>query len=336
MLRAVPFVLTTVCAFASLCGCGNAISYSPAMPSAAATATEDTREGSWVTPDAKATDLLYVAADVKHGSTYSNVVLVYSYPSGKHVGTLTGFVSVDGLCSDAKGNVWVLDYATDKLVKYAHGGAKPIATISQNNAAPHGCAVDPVTGNLAVANASPPNVLIYKNAGGTPTTYTDSDIANYMFSCSYDSQGNLFVTGEGSGNFTGYLAVLPKNGSKLQTLGLNEPINGVIGNVQWDGKYAAVEYGGAIFRFAISGKHGQLAGTTALQWPYSGAEQVTGFWISPAGSKTGPFAQQLVASGTGSSGPGGIALWHYPAGGGALRPLGGSASYQAVTVSTVQ
>jgi len=70
---------------------------------------------SWMTPDAKLRELLYVSDD----ATYD--VYVFSYPQGKLVGTLTGFAAPGSLCSDAQGDVFIPNVLTSTIVEYAHG-----------------------------------------------------------------------------------------------------------------------------------------------------------------------------------------------------------------------
>ncbi len=123
-------------------------------------------------PAARNIDLLYV-------SKYDDVD-VFSYPAGKRVGTLTGFQSPGGLCVDKAGDVFVTNFGASNIVEYAHGGTKPIATLSDPYQEPDDCSVDPTTGNLAVANIGG-SVSIYEGARGHPKQRTDSEIA-YMFS----------------------------------------------------------------------------------------------------------------------------------------------------------
>jgi len=84
---------------------------------------------------------------------------------------------------------------------YAHGGASPIATLSDSGYDPYACSFDPSTGNLAVANystylggSSPGNVAVYPSARGDPTDYTDDELWRY-FNCGYDNKGDLFLDG---------------------------------------------------------------------------------------------------------------------------------------------
>jgi len=89
-------------AVAMLAGCGGSqqpIGAPGAMPQTSALATHADRGKSWMLPEAKADDLLYIS------NVYT--VTVYSYPKGKHVGTLKGFYEPFGECSDSAGNVFI-------------------------------------------------------------------------------------------------------------------------------------------------------------------------------------------------------------------------------------
>src|SRR5581483_10529310 len=93
--------------------------------------------------DTESQDLLYVA-NRKDGS-----VFVYSYPEGKAKGSLLD-VKASGLCSDSSGNVFVP--AGREILKYAHGGARPIEALRDPlGGATQFCAVDPASGDLAVS-----------------------------------------------------------------------------------------------------------------------------------------------------------------------------------------
>ena len=74
-----------------------------------------------------------------------------------------------GECSDSHGDVFITDAFGSNIQEFAHGGTTPIANLSDVGEEASGCAVDSVTGNLAVTNYYPGNVAIYKNAEGTPT-----------------------------------------------------------------------------------------------------------------------------------------------------------------------
>ena len=139
-------------AVALLAGCGGSqppIGAPGAMPQTSALATHADRGKSWMLPEAKSEDLLYV-------TNYSHVS-VYTYPKGKLVGILNGFGSSVGECVDGKGDVFVTNtlhlgrIPADRIVEYAHGGMKPIAELKTEHVGPVGCAFDPTTGDLAVS-----------------------------------------------------------------------------------------------------------------------------------------------------------------------------------------
>lgn len=89
--------------------------------------------------------LLYV------GDLGTSQVDVLNYPQGKPQFTLTGFGSVNGLCTDVNGNVYVSDGHNGKLVEYPYNITKPARTLSDPGYYTQGCTIDPKTGDLAVA-----------------------------------------------------------------------------------------------------------------------------------------------------------------------------------------
>jgi DNA-binding beta-propeller fold protein YncE len=258
--------------------------------------------GSWMSPKAGKTELLYVS------SVLTGDVYVYSYSNQQLMGTLTGFEQPYGLCADKAGNVWIVNDGASEIVEYAHGGTSPIATLSDPGEYPEGCSVDPVTGNLAVTNfystSGAGSVSIYAGAQGAPHLYADSAMANYRF-CGYDAQRNLFVDGvTGSSAFA--FAELPKGSSTFTNIALNQKIEWP-GGVQWDGKYVAVGDTDAAAIYQTNGAKGQVKGTTQLD----GANYVNQFWIDTTGKKKRQH-ESVVAP----SQDGGVAgLYNYPAGG---------------------
>src|ERR1700729_644904 len=95
--------LTIGLAVALLAGCGGTQSQgtgtSDMAPQSRAPVGHAEPDSSWMSPEAKSHDLLYVVSG-------SNVD-VFTYPGGTLVGTLTGFEYPLGLCSDSNGNVWI-------------------------------------------------------------------------------------------------------------------------------------------------------------------------------------------------------------------------------------
>jgi hypothetical protein len=253
---------------------------------------------SWITPTAKSQTLLYVS------SVVSGDVYVYSYATRQLVGTLTGFSDPYGLCADTAGDVWIVNDGEESIVEYAHGGTKPIATLSDPDENPEGCSVDPTTGNLAVANFSNVtqggSVSIYTGAKGNPKIYYDPQIAWERF-CGYDPHGNLFVDGATSSSEF-QLAELPKGAGTFTNIDLAEKIEWP-GGVQWDGKYVAVGDTDTGIIYRINGAKGEVKGSLQL----SGADYVNQFWIEP-----GKKSETVVAP---SQDGGSVGYYAYPAGG---------------------
>jgi hypothetical protein len=259
---------------------------------------------SWMAPDARKKDLLYI-------SDQSGDVYVFSYPKGELKGTLTGFADPQGECVDKKGDVWISLFAAEQLVEYAHGGTSSIGTLSDPGYLLEGCSVDRTTGNLAAANFagtsnSAGGVAIYADAQGTATTYSDPNLY-LVFSVGYDNAGNLFADGETSGgSFT--FAELPKGSGTFTNLTLNQTIK-TPGTVQWDGTYITVgdASAGVTYQVSVSGSSATVVGSTTL------------------GSSDGIF-QSFIYHGT-IIGPNAFSsnamFWSYPAGGSPTKTLTG-------------
>jgi len=286
-----------------LAGCGGsqpATATPGMMPQASATATHAARGKSWMLPEAKSQDLLYVA-DSATG------VYVFTYPEGKQVGLIRVDVG-GGLCSDKNGNVFVTDFSGQKVFEYAHGGSTLIATLNVDGGLPWDCTVDPVTGNLATVNNDEyrGSVSIFKKASGKPTTYTDA-YAGLGPTCSYDGAGNLYVSaGNKSGGFL--IAELPYRGSTFENVTVNGDFRGA-NFLQWDGSYIAVTNAYPkkpviVSRVQVSGSTASVVGTVALHDSYA---YVKYFWIQ---------GNRLITPLNGG-GPKGrkVGLWRYPDGG---------------------
>lgn len=294
----------------------------PELPpsNVAATAAHPDRGRSWMAPDAKTNDLLYISSNT-NGNVY-----VYSYPYDKLKGTLTGFSSPAGECVGKSGHVFIT--SKSGILEYAHGGTTPIATLKDAGLA-QGCSVDPKTGDLAVTNYSATsnskaqgNVAIYKDAKGRPTYRADSKIYHESF-CGYDNAGNLFVDGVDS-SFLVKLSEIPSGRTSFENITLKQTIRGA-GGVQWDGKHLAVgnntEGPGTIYQFAINGQKGTKVGSTPLN-DSGGAIQ---FWIEQANVIVPePFAND-------------VGIWAYPAGGSAKKTITGGFDFPwGATVSEVK
>lgn len=250
-------------------------------------------------------------------------VYVYSYPQGEFIDKITGLGGPEGECVDGSGDVWVALAGSNEIVEYAHGGTEPIATLSDPGS-PVSCAVDPVTGNLAVTNFDPATIEIYPQAQGSPTSYSSSDFGGYYY-CTYDNSGNLFAD---SPRETGMIAELPHGSDTLEAVKLSQ--NLAPSSMQWDGSYisiigelppnAHVDHGGGgakgpvhVYRIAVSGSAGTIVSDNSLK--------------SPDGKHVGDLVQYWIA-GNAIIGPGfyaqgkeGLLTWRYPKGGHAIQKL---------------
>lgn len=297
-----PFALASLVAALVFTGCGGS---QPPIPAFGATQqpaemqTHGTPHHSWMLPDAKSNDLLYIA----DGITPHGYVHVYSFPKGKLVGEITGLSAPFGDCTDKTGNVWVVTNFPPEAIEYAHGGTTPITTLSVP--APSyafACAVDLTTGNLAVTQDG--GISVYQDAQGAPTTYTDWA---EPVRCSYDDSGNLFA------NTSDELTELPSGSSAFVIVNFSKNQSG-LSNVQWDGRYLAV--GGRpgagkkgapapVYRVSVSGGTATIIHTLTLEVPRQKPD-TAGSWI----------ADHIIAQPVDRGKH--VALWAYPQGGNPL------------------
>lgn len=222
-------------------------------------------------PDAKTDTLLYVS-----DSALAQVD-VLSYPKGKKVGRLSGFTYPAGECVDPAGNVWIVDSKAAKIIEYAHDGASPIAVLSDAGMTPTSCAVDSLTGDLAVTNAQD-NLAVYASAKGDPTIYRGYYMRG-LSSCIYDDEGNLFADAWSYGSI---ILELPKGGSSVEDLKIPKPLTNPW-TLLWDGSSLAVveAIGGQrplrLDRFTASGSQINVTSTTQFTIPGNRWQQIGQF-----------------------------------------------------------
>src|ERR1700722_5005740 len=316
-----------VCAVTLLltgCGGGQSAQLSPVQPGNLPTlalvrgAAREGNERSWMDPNAKKERLLYIS------DSGTNDVYVYSYGSRKLQGTLTGFNAPQGECVDNMGDVWITNLQGANVVEYAHGGPSPIATLSDAGEFPEGCAVDKMTGALAVSNLSaasgPGGVSIWKNAQGAPATYSIPNIVTPFF-LGYDNGGDLFVDGLNS-NGVFQLARLANGGSKFHGIALRGASVVFPGGVQWGGTNLAVgdrtgTNGPVIYQVRVRGNIGTVVGST----PLLGTTAVGQFFIE---------RPNVVAPDLGGTE---VGFWKYPGGGSATNVITGFATPVGTAVS---
>ncbi len=274
------------------------------------------------------TDLLYASAsDGAH-------IYILTYPQGKlvrKIGPPSGTISLQGLCSDAKGDVFATSVSKGKgsggdeghLYEYAHGGSKILWTLTFYDAAPFGCSVDPTSGTIAVATVGlgsrTGEVWTYTPGSNYGKQYYSYDIHNFFY-CAYDGKGNLFVNGEGAGTQM-YLDELPRGKSGLTELSLSKYVSvSGMGQLQWDGKYMTLEHltAGVIYQLSVSGSEAKIVGKTPLSgWNGSALSAIDGKTV-------------MVPTGVSQTS---IGVWKYPSGGKALKNLSSPSGLFALTIS---
>lgn len=250
-------------------------------------------------------------------ATPATAVNFFTFGQGRLVGIISGIYLSQGMCADPKGDVWISDTGAQKIVEYAHGETKRIATQSDSGEIAADCSVDPTTGNLAVANVDsggPPrkgNLVIYGRARSSPRVFRCLNIQRYGW-VSYDSKGDLFVDGLSARNKFGFCA-LYKGSRWLRDVTLDHSI-GSPGPVRWDGSYVGVGDQGiaSIYRFKVAGNNGRLIDTVHLRGT---TVDITDFVFVFA---NGRATQVLVNTYRGSA----LGFWNYPAGGSPIRTLG--------------
>jgi hypothetical protein len=296
--------LVVIAAFA---GCGGPQTpITPAPQQNAPAARDSGHEQSWMLPEAKSEDLIYVS------NVYT--ITVYSYPKGKLVGTLDNFYKPYGECVDTKGNVWITDSSFGRIYEYAHGGTKPIQTLKDPEYVPYGCAVDPTTGDLAVANYSDASarqgdLAVYHKAKGTPKSYIGYEFY-YYYDCGYDAKGNLYVDGLNDYGENFEFGEPAKGDGEIKDILLPNSVRAP-GGIEWDGQYVAVgdNAGEAIYQYTFSSGKATLEGSTTL----TGAGNVGQFGI--VGSTVVTPNQFFSESGSG------VLYYPYPAGGASTQTI---------------
>lgn len=306
MNRGLISALSSSVAIALLAGCGG----SEPPIAAHGSMAQGSVGNSWMDAGASKWDLLYV--------TSGGGINVYRYWHHKLIGKLGGFISPQGECVDAAGDIYVTDYGAMKVFEFTHGGKQPVNVIDVAPYQPEGCAVDFKSGDLAVANetkesSSYGSLAIYSDAQGSPRLYTAP--LNHYESCAYDDKGNLLVTdGTDSDSYYGSnFAWLAKNTQQLVTIRLHGGSEfGVFNEVHgiaWDGKYWVINgfEGGLISQVRVKRHRGRLAGQSYIQ---GGAEALGPIAIYNDG-KGSQGSQAVAASFTDDE----VSYWKYPSGG---------------------
>jgi streptogramin lyase len=286
----------TAFSITALAGCGGSqppIGTGTAPQTSALTPHVD-RGTSWMLPEAKSEELLYVAG--------AEPVDVYTYPQGKMVGSLGTFRGPDGMCVDQGGDVFITIYYDNQVLEYAHGGSTPIATINTANF-PADCSIDPTTGNLAVTFWDGIQIFSHPSSGWSgPQTYTQPDGTYFTYFCAYDDSGDLFFDAD-TQHSAFQLTELPAGSSgNFTTVSVNQRFSEP-GGVLWDGNYLSIaelsrrrKRPAVVHQFSITGSNGTEVGSTTLRKAREGL-----FWIQ---------GSTIISEARGD-----VGFWNYPEGG---------------------
>ncbi len=196
------------------------------------------RRKSWVSADVqRAPRLLFVSDDG------NDDVDIFTMPDMKLKGTITDFNQPQGECSDKHGNIYVADTQATQVEEFSRTG-KLLSAYADSYGYPVGCAVNPVNGNLAVANfvgfKGHGQVLIFSSPSSTPTMLTNPKQYFYSF-LGYDIHGDLWV--DGRDDTKKYILSDCSGAFACETVSLSGGTIYFPGAVQWDQK----EYSWVLF-----------------------------------------------------------------------------------------
>jgi hypothetical protein len=246
-------------------------------------------------------------------SDYGSYASIFDYPKGtKQVGSIPG----DGGqgCTDTLygyGKKYFWNVGGQDLINEYKVIKKPVKTLSVSYSFPSSCGMntdgDLAVGILYASGSGGGDVVIFKNATGTPTAYKtplDEEFFN-----GYDDQGNLFADGF-TGNRSGFALVeMPKGSTKFVTIKTSNSVQ-FPGSVQWDGTYLTVfdQIANAVYQYTVKGTTAKLKGTVQL----SGSSDCAQTWIVPG----------LLYCGDAGNDNGEV--FNYPAGGAPIAVLTGT------------
>jgi hypothetical protein len=246
-------------------------------------------------------------------NTYQSFAGIFNYPKGTaEVGQISGAGGqgcTNVLFGYGKKIFWNAQRTDDLLVEY-QVPSKQIKTLTLNYTFTSSCAMN-ASGDLAVgillgnSYSAGGQVVIFKNAAGTPTVY-NTPLAREYFD-GYDAKGNLFADGFGP-SYNWMLVELPKGSSKFVTIKTSNSPQ-FPGSVQWDGTYLSVfdQETASTYQYTVSGTTATLKNTVQL----TGSSDCAQTWI----------VKGLVYCGDAGNNDGEV--YKYPAGGSAVATFTG-------------
>lgn len=213
---------------------------------------------------AKSQALLYVASI---NSYYE--VNAYTFPQGDLVGPVDISSEPQAMCNDKAGDIFITEASSSRgqVAEYAHGAVDP-KNVYPDPDVPYACAVDPTSGDLAVANQNRTIAIFNRKFPRLiPRLYSNPALESYYFT-SYDSSGNLFVIAFAFASEY-RLYELRQGTSTLRQVKV--PFQICCPNwIQWDGHYLAMEVpkskglGPTVYQIAVADYKATIA--AALCW----------------------------------------------------------------------
>ena len=219
---------------------------------------------------------------------------------------------------------------TGYVYEFSHGKYDPTAILTDPGYG-QGCSVDPVTGNLAVANYLAPgsgydggNIAIYTNATGAPITYQAPGI-RWFKDAAYDSKGNLYADGNTGGSGSP-LAVMRRDSHTFSSITTNAPLSGLA--ILWHKGHLIAEqsececYGPALlYELKVAGSTATIVHRTKLRARNDKNGAGAQFWIQgDEVFNAGDHQRNLF-------------IWRYPQGGRPLQVITKSEFIYGVTIS---
>ncbi len=295
---------------------------------------------SWISPDVQRAPRLLFVSD-----TATDDVDIFTMPDMALKGTITGFNQPQGECSDKHGNIYVANTQETQVDEYSRIGTL-LNTYPDKSGYPVGCAVNPLNGDLAVANVSSfsglGHVLLFTSPSSRPTMLINPAQVSYFF-LGYDIHGDLWV--DGRDKQKNYI-VSSCGGFVCRTIDLTGGKIYFPGAVQWDQK----EYSWVLFdqrcgnttaacSYWVSGT-GVLGQATNYQ-NYSGGavcDLIQG--VVAAYGKRYTAGSDYEYTGCPNAGNSSVNRWQYPTGGAPTnyateavtqQPAGAAISTQNVT-----
>jgi hypothetical protein len=299
LLKSLRVALGGIAFSAVLAGCGSSSPQPvPVTPGSSvdfndSATTVHSRQKSWMLPAARQQQSLLYISNVGSAS-----VTVYTYLNGGGlvlVGTLTGFVSPSGMCTDNTGDVWILDYVSGEIYEYQHGATSPIVVMKHQSGRPYDCAVDPTTGSLAVAEQHPNGhyrdysvVFVYPKGAKSGRAFAPSDGFHEVYFVAYDNMSNLYADGTPCLSYCEYggggppgLYELAKGEFEFSQLTISGATLNTPSAINWikptlllgDQNFQGQGTNGA-YKLLVSGSTATVVGTL----PFKGTQQANGFW----------------------------------------------------------